>query len=135
MAVDFRTSQRAWGEMVREVPAGVLVVAAILAFIGVGTLIGGLYLIVVEAALEWAGWAMLLLAAPVSLYMAVQLVRRRRWAWRTIVFLLVLLLISSVLRAFVTPGVPAVAFLEIGIEVLLLLYLNRPHVRRAYAAA
>jgi hypothetical protein len=97
-----------------------------------GSILGGLYLIFSAAELGWAGWTMLLVAAPVTLYMAIHLVRLTYWAWTVMVIALVLLLISSVLRAFFSPGIPTAALFEIAVELLFLFYLSRAHVRTAF---
>ena len=54
------------------------------------------------------------------------------WAWSTMIVLLVLLLISSCARAWVTPEIPTVAIFEILIELATLGYLVTPSVRRAF---
>jgi hypothetical protein len=45
---------------------------------------------------------------------------------------LVLLLISSVLRALFSPGIPIAALSEIALEILFLYYLSRQRIRAAF---
>jgi hypothetical protein len=117
---------------VQNAPFGVLVLAAALSFVGVGFIIGGIYLAFTSAGMRWPGWVMLLVAAPISLYVAFHLVRRTRWAWSAMVTALVLLLISSVLRALFSPGIPIAALSEIALEILFLYYLSRQRIRAAF---
>jgi hypothetical protein len=127
-------SQRArgWIRSVRSAPFGVLVLAAALCFVGVGFILAGVYLAFTSDGMRWPGWAMLLVAAPVSLYVAFHLVRRTRWTWTAMVAALVLLLISSVLRALFSPGIPIAALSEIALELLFLHYLSRRRIRTAF---
>lgn len=127
--------EESWGEAIRRAPLGVLVLAAALCFVAAGSVLGGAYLIFAATALGWAGWAMLLVAAPVSLYVALHLVRRSRWVWLATLIFLVLLLASSVLRALFTPGIPVAAFGEVAVELLFIVYLTRPRVRAAFGRA
>lgn len=121
-----------WGEAIRRAPAGVLVLAAVLCFVGAGSVVGGIYLIFAATALGWAGWGMLLVAAPLTLYVALHLLRRSAWVWLAVMIFLVLLLASSVVRAIFSPGVPIAASAEIAVEVLFLVYLSRPRIRAAF---
>lgn len=131
-AVRAEASGTGWTAAIRRAPLGVLALATFLAFLGAGFLLGGFYLIFAATALGWAGWAMLLLAAPLTLYMALHLVLLTRWAWSAMVFLLLLLLLSSLVRALLSPGVPVAAFAELVLEVLFLGYLLRPRIRTAF---
>lgn len=124
--------RRGWSSRLREVPAGVLVLAALLAFLAGGTLFGGAYLLFTRTQVGGLGWAMILVAAPLSLYMAVQLVRRTRWAWRTTVIMVALLLLSSIARALLAPRFPAAALGEVALEVIVLIYLALPRVRASF---
>jgi|GEM_PF-6086895 len=126
-------TRRRWAASIPEAPVGVLVLAAFLFFVAGGSLLGGIYLIFTSAEIGWAGWSMLLIAAPVTLYMAIHLIRLTYWAWSVIMIALVLLLISSLLRAIFTPGIPTAALAEIALELLFLFYLSRPHIRRAFS--
>jgi hypothetical protein len=121
-----------WARTIRNAPAGILVLAAVLCFIGAGAILGGVYLIFTATAMGWAGWLMLLVAAPVSLYMALHLIRLTPWAWRAMVMTLALLLISSVARALFSPGIPVAAIAEIVVECVFLFYLTRPRIRAAF---
>ncbi|CAN5768699.1 hypothetical protein BH23GEM6_BH23GEM6_06470 [soil metagenome] len=125
-------ARRRWASSVPSAPVGVLVLAAFLFFVASGSIVGGLYLIFTAAELGWAGWSMLLVAAPVTLYMAIHLMRLTYWAWSAIVIALVLLLISSLLRAIFSPGIPIAALGEIALESLFLFYLSRPRIRNAF---
>jgi hypothetical protein len=117
---------------VRSAPFGVLVLAAALGFVGVGFIAGGIYLAFTSDGMRWPGWVMLLIAAPVSLYVAVHLIRRTRWTWSAMITALVLLLISSILRALFSSGIPIAALSEIALEILFLHYLTRPRIRAAF---
>ncbi len=127
-------SQRArgWTRSVRSAPFGVLVLAAALGFVGVGFILAGIYLAFTSGGMHWPGWVMLLVAAPISLYVAFHLVRRTRWVWSAMVTALVLLLISSVLRALFSPGIPIAALSEIALEILFLYYMTRQRIRVAF---
>jgi hypothetical protein len=117
---------------VRSAPFGVLVLAAALGFVGVGFILSGIYLAFTSAGMRWPGWVMLLIAAPVSLYVAFHLVHRTRWTWSVMITSLVLLLISSVLRALFSSGIPTAALSEIALELLFLYYLTKPRIRAAF---
>jgi hypothetical protein len=125
--------EESWGDAVRSSPVGVLVLAAGLLFVGAGAIVGGIYLILFSTtAIGWWGWAMLLLAAPVSLYVALSLLRRSAWVWLTMVAALLLLLATSLLRILISPGIPSAAIGEVVVEIVFLTYLMRPRVRAAF---
>jgi hypothetical protein len=131
-AVVMGSRSAGWAQAIRSAPLGVLVLAAVLCFVAAGSVLGGVYLIISAAGMGWAGWMMLLVAAPVTLYMALHLIRRTPWAWSAIMMALLLLLVSSVLRAIFSPGVPVAALGEIAVEGLFLYYLSRERIRSAF---
>lgn len=120
-------------ELFRRAPAGVLALAALLGVIGGGLVGGGTYVLLSGGA-GLAGWASVLLLGPLTLYVALSLVRLTRWAWLSAVVLLLLLLASSVLRALVVGGALLSPLAEVAGEVLVLLYLLRPRIRGAFAS-
>lgn len=127
--------KHSWTRAIRNAPIGVLALAALLCFVAAGSILGGIYQIASAAEMGWAGWLMLLVAAPVTLYMAIHLIRRTPWAWSAMVMALLLLLLSSILRALFSPGVPLAAFGEIALELLCLGYLSRERIRAAFRRA
>ncbi len=124
-----------WSATIRGTPLGVLVLAAVLCFVAAGAILGGVYLLMSASDMGWVGWTMLLVAAPVSLYMAIHLVRLTPWAWSAILMTLALLLVSSVIRAIFSPGIPVAAIGEIVIEGIFLFYLTRARIRAAFGRA
>ena len=121
-----------WGEMLRRPPAGVLVLAGLLAFLGAGFVVGAAYLALARPDPGWLLLAIGLGAGPLALYVALHLLRLTRWAWLAIVMADALLLASSSWRLLTAPERPAVAIAEIVLELLALVYLSRLRVRRAF---
>jgi hypothetical protein len=130
-----REMGRGWIQSIRSAPVGVLILAAVLCFVAAGAILGGIYLVFSATAMGWAGWAMLVVAAPVTLYMALHLIRLTPWAWSTMMMALVLLLVSSLARALFSPGIPIAAFGEVLLELIFLYYLSRERVRVAFRRA
>lgn len=116
----------------RTVPLGVLVIAAFIGILGLGSVAAGVYLVVQERTIGL--WAALtgLVAGPLILYLALQLIRLARWSWLALVVLVWLLFLSSVIQFVVAPGVVASQLAEIVVEVTLAYYLLRPRVIAAF---
>ncbi|HEX6926514.1 MAG TPA: hypothetical protein VF167_13925 [Longimicrobiaceae bacterium] len=125
----------AWEQALRRAPLGVVVLGTILGLLGAGSLLGGIYLALARPDIGWRVWLGVLAIGPLSLYVAVRLVSLAAWTWSTMIVLLVLLLISSCARAWITPEIPTVPIFEILIELATLGYLASPSVRRAFGRA
>lgn len=124
--------REAFSAQVRRAPLGVAMIAASFAIVGVGSLIGGLYLLLgPPSASVWAG-ASALLVAPAALYLAARLLALARWTWLSLIVLTALLLISSVVRLLGAPPGTFTPIVEIAVELLALSYLRRPTVRAAF---
>lgn len=119
-----------WALLIRGAPLGVLILCALLFFVGAGLALGGFYLAIAREEPGWMPWAMSLAVGPTALYLALHLLRRTHWAWSATVALLGLLLASSAVRAVSAPNFAPAA--ELAVETTLLLYLTRPRVRRAF---
>jgi hypothetical protein len=112
-----------------RLPLGISLIAALLAMLGLGSIGAGSYvLIATEGANPWLV-ASALAAGPAILYLAYQLFRLAHWTWRTLIVVLVLLLLSSLIRLAVTPGLAIAPLAEILIEIVSLIYLTRPAIR------
>jgi hypothetical protein len=116
----------------RAPPLGILLLAGLFAFLGLGSLSGGVYLLIETRTLS--SWAALTAfgLAPVLLYLAYHLYRLRRWAWLSMVVLVSLLFLSTLVRLLLAPGWPLPAFAEIAGELALAYYLARPGVRTRF---
>jgi hypothetical protein len=116
----------------RRAPLGVLLISAMLVIGGVGSLVAGGYLLLREGSLStWAG-ATSIVIGPAILYFAYELVRLARWTWLALAVLLVLLFLSSIVRAIVSPGVPTAALLEVVLEIVAAAYISRRTIRTTY---
>lgn len=124
-----------WPDIVRRVPAGVLVLAAVLFLVGSGMVLGGAYLAIARRDAGWMAWSTALILGPAVLYAAFHLLRLTRWIWLAMVMLLGLLLVSSLLRALTSPETPVSPLVEMAAEIGFLVYLHRPAVRRAFGRA
>ena len=122
-----------WSELLLRPPIGVLVLAGLLSVLGAGFVVGAAYLTLAGPEVGWVPLAMGLGAGPLSLFVAIHLVRLTHWAWLAMVLVLLLLLASSIWRLWVSPPPPTVPVLEIVLELLGLTYLSRPRVRGAFA--
>lgn len=112
-----------------RLPLGISLIAALLAMLGLASIGAGTYvLIATERGNPWLV-ASALAAGPAILYLAYQLFRLAPWTWRTLIAVLVLLLLSSIIRLVVTPGLQVAPLSEIVIEIGSLFYLTRPRVR------
>jgi hypothetical protein len=116
---------------IRTTPLGILLVAAVLAMIGLGTIVAGFYLMIEEGSLTLWASIVALVIGPTILYLTYHMVRRTHWAWMALVCLGALMLISSLVRLFVSPS-PVSPAGEIVIELLLLFYLTRPKMRASF---
>lgn len=113
---------------IRSTPLGILLVAALFAMIGLGTIVAGFYLMIERGSLTLWASIVALVIGPTILYMTYHMVRRSHWAWTALVCLVGLLLVSSVVRLVVSPS-PVSPIGEIVVELLLLFYLTRPKMR------
>lgn len=121
-----------WERWLRQAPLGVLVLSTVLGLIGAGFVLGGIYLGVARPDVGWGVWLGTLAIGPLALYVGLRLLSLASWTWLTMILLLGLLLVSSCIRAVLTPGTPTVPLFEIAIEVAALAYLASPGVRRAF---
>ncbi len=121
-------------EVFSQAPIGVLVLGGLLFFVGAGFILGGVFFALVGSGGSWIAWLVMLAVGPLFLYVALQFVLLRRWAWLVIVLLVGLLLLSSVLRTFMAPVIPVSPLTEIVVELLTLGYLARPRVRAVFGA-
>lgn len=122
-----------WAERARRAPLGVITLSALLAILGGALVLGGAWLGISRAGAGWPVWAAGLLVGPLAMYLALQLLSLTRWAWLALVVLTVLLLVSSLARLLLLPGLYFVPIGEIVVEAALLVYLWRPQVRAAFA--
>lgn len=125
-------SRSSWADAMRQAPVGVLAMGGVLCFLAAGLVVGGAYLALSRPDAGWVSWAAVLIAGPGLLYLGLHLTRLTPWAWRAVVLLLVLLIASSVVRAVTEPGAGASPIGEIAVELLVLVYLVRRPVRRAF---
>lgn len=120
-----------WGATIRAAPLGVLVIGAVLFLLGGMLVVGGVYLALARGDTGWFAWACALLLGPVTVYVALHLVRRTHWSWLALVLLLGLLVASSLVRVAGSPS-PVAPLGELVLEVGCLAYLARRDVRRAF---
>lgn len=118
-----------------RLPLGISLIAALLAMLGLGSIGAGTYvLIATEPGNPWLV-ATALAAGPAILYLSYQLFRLAHWTWRTLIAVLILLLLSSIMRVAVTPGIGTAPLAEIVIEIVALFYLTRPSIRGRFNQA
>jgi hypothetical protein len=122
----------AWADVFREAPIGVLVLGFLLLVVGGGLIVGGAVFALAGGARSWPVWVVLFGAGPLAIYLALNFVYRRSWAWSAVIAMLVLTALTSTYRAFSADVFPAVPILEIVISLGTITYLVRPHVRRAF---
>lgn len=119
---------------VRGLPLGVLLLVALCAMIGLGSLAGGVYLVLVSGTLSvWAG-VVALVTGPILLYLGYHLLHLARWSWMVLVVVDGLLFLSSLARLALSPSQPVVPLAEMAVELALALYLTRPGVRGLFRA-
>jgi hypothetical protein len=126
---------RDWGAAFRRAPIGVLVIAALLFFVGAGFVIGAVVFALSGGGSGWVAWLSLLGAGPLLVYVALSFVLLRPRSWYIIVTLLGLLCLSSLARAVTAAEAPISPLVELVLQVLSIVYLTRPRVRRAFAVA
>lgn len=134
MAAPELTRWLGWGDGIRRAPLGVLVIGVVLFLLGGMLVVGGVYLALARRDTGWFAWLSALLLGPVTVYLALHLVRRTPWAWLTMILLLGLLIASSVVRAVGSPS-PFAPLGELVLEAACLAYLVRAPVRRAFGRA
>jgi len=110
----------------------VLVASAVLALTGVGFVAGAGYLALARG-VGWVPLAAGLVLGPLTVYVAVHLLRGTHWAWLAVVLLLLLLLASSIWRLTAAEALDTVPIVEIAFEILGLGYLTRRPVRQSFA--
>jgi hypothetical protein len=116
----------------RAAPLGILLLAGLFAFLGLGSLGGGVYLLIETRTLtSWAALTTFGLA-PALLYLAYHLYRLRWWTWLSLVVLVALLFVSTLVRLLLAPGWPLPVFAEIAGELAVAYYLTRPGVRTRF---
>jgi hypothetical protein len=118
-------------ERIRRLPLGILLLAALSAILGLGSTLGGLYLVIEGGATIWAV-AVAILAGPTLLYLAYHLMRLAHWTWLALMVLAGLLFASSVVRIAVAPRVPLPALAEIIVQAAVAFYLVRPRIRSRF---
>lgn len=106
--------------------------ATLFAIVGGGMVVGGAYYTLSESDAGWMPLATGIVLGPLSLYTAYHLLRLTHWGWLTLLILILLLLASSLLRAFMSASVATALIAELAVEAAILLYLLRPSVRRAF---
>lgn len=121
-----------WARLIRSAPLGVLILCALLFFLGAGLVLGGIYLAMARSDTGWMPWAMALGIGPTALYLALHLLRLTSWSWLALVTLVGLLLCSSVARALGASEIIVSPLVEVAVEVLCLVYLSRSRIRRAF---
>lgn len=129
------TAGESWIRFIRGAPAGLLALSALLAVVGGGLVAGGVYFAFWRPGGGWIPVAIGLVGGPLAIYVARNLLRLRHWAWLVMVLLTLLLLLSSVWRLAVAPGLPVSPLVETIVEILVLAYLGRPRLRAALRAA
>lgn len=116
----------------RGLPLGILLITAMLTMLGGGSLLGGAFLLLRgDGVGYWAPVASLAFGSA-ALYLRYCLLRLVEWSWRALLFLLALLFLSSVLRLLAAPTPRVAPLLEIGVELVCVLYLTRPRVRALF---
>lgn len=120
------------GAWLRRAPLGILVVGFALLLLGAGFVAGGVYLGLARADTGWVAWGGAVVIGPLLFYVAVHLLRLSSWAWLALVGLMALLLASALARFLLAGPHPLAPLLEMCVEIVLLVYLTRPSVRRAF---
>gem|GEM_PF-5518590 len=122
-----------WGDVFREAPIGVLVLGFLLLLVGGGLIVGGAVFAFAGFGRSWPVWLVLFGAGPLAIYLAVQFVSRRGWAWSTVVAMLALTAVTSTYRAFVADVFPVAPIAEVVVSLAVIAYLVRPRVRAAFS--
>ncbi|HUE97564.1 MAG TPA: hypothetical protein VMN39_12965 [Longimicrobiaceae bacterium] len=121
-----------WSKRLRQTPTGMLLISALLAIIGFGSLFAGVYLLMEQRQVSYWGVATGMIGGPALLYLAYHLVRFTRWTWLALIVLLALMAASSVLRLVVAPGLGIAPAVELIIEAAAAYYLMRPGIRSRF---
>lgn len=121
-----------WEELIRGAPLGVLIVCSLLFFLGAGFVLGGFYLAMAGSAAGWLPWVMTGVVGPVTLYLALHLLRLTPWSWLALVVLTVLLTGSTLVRLVGSSGSLVSLLVELALETVSLVYLMRPAIRRTF---
>jgi hypothetical protein len=121
-----------WAEVFRQTPIGVLVVGFLLLLVGAGLMLGGIIFLVSGRASAWPVWLVLFGAGPLAIYLALHFVWRRRWAWTTVVAMLMLALFTATVRALRAEVIPVAPISEIVVAGATLMYLLRTRVRQTF---
>lgn len=120
------------GEALAHAPLGVAALAVILVFAGALVTGAGFYLLVSGEDPRRFFWLFLVPAGLTGIYLGVKLVQRRPWAHRAMLVLLGLLAVTALLRAAFTPGLAYAVLAELIVLVLVIRYLLRPRILRAF---
>jgi hypothetical protein len=120
------------GRALAEAPLGIAAIGVVLAFAGTLVAVAALYLLATGGAEARTFVLFLLPAGLAGLYLGVKLVQRRPWARRALLVLLGLLAATALLRAATTPGLAYAVFAELIVLALVVRYLVRPRIARAF---
>jgi hypothetical protein len=121
-----------WGEVFRTAPIGVLVLGFLLLVVGAGLILGGAIFAFSGGARSWPIWVVLFGAGPLAIYLALQFVSGRGWAWVAVVAMLLMSAAASALRAFDAAVFPLAPVAEVLLSLAAVAYLMRPHVRQSF---
>jgi len=121
-----------WAEVFGRAPIGVLVLGFLLLLVGAGLILGGAFFALTGEARAWPVWAVMFGTGPLAIYLALQFVGGRGWAWIAVCAMLVMTAVTSAFRTWSTEAFPVVPLVEIVISLTVLAYLARPSVRRSF---
>jgi hypothetical protein len=127
-----RWAEPAWNELLRRPPVGVLIVSAILAILGAGSVLGSAFMAVTHPQLGWLPLLTGLVGGALILYVAAHLLWLTHWAWLALVLLVGLLIASSLWRLAISPPPPFASLAELVVELAVLGYFLRRDVRGAF---
>jgi hypothetical protein len=121
-----------WGEVFRTAPIGVLVLGFLLLVVGAGLILGGAIFAFSGGPRSWPIWVVLFGAGPLAIYLALQFVSGRGWAWVAVVAMLLMSAAASALRVFDAAVFPLAPLAEILLSLAAVAYLMRPRVRQSF---
>jgi hypothetical protein len=121
-----------WSEVFRNAPIGVLVLGFLLLVLGAGLILGGAVFAFSGGPRSWPIWVVLFGAGPLAIYVALEFVSGRSWAWLAVVAMLVMSAAASGVRVFDAAVFPIAPLAEIALSLAAVAYLMRPHVRQAF---
>lgn len=121
-----------WLELLRRPPIGVLVIAGGLGVLGAGLVLGALYVALTRADVRLAALAAGAIAGPLAIYSALHLLRLSHWAWLAMIFVFILLFLSSLWRLVLAPPPATAPIGEMVCEAIAMFYLTRPSIRAAF---